>query len=262
MTESLLDQSPVWLLYALTVAWLFAGSEVGFRLGGISKSRVPEPGKASVGTVVGSTLGLLAFLLAFTFGMSSTRFDARKQLVLEEASALLVTYQRAQSLPEPQRTECSRLLREYIQLRMNLPSLESIAEIMDGVRRSEDLQDELWAQAAILSEKPNAIVSGFVQSLAVLSDLQIKRIRSAVWNRIPTIIIGALYGIGFLALTAVGFNAGLNAYRPTIPAVALALAFSIIIVLIIDLERPHQRLFHVSQEPIIDVARRIDSPVP
>ena len=58
---------------------------------------------------MGSTLGLLAFMLAFTFGMSGTRFDARKQLVLDEASAVLRAYQRAQLLPEPQRSECSRL---------------------------------------------------------------------------------------------------------------------------------------------------------
>ena len=81
---------------------------------------MPEGEKAPATAIMGSTLGLLAFMLAFTFGMSGTRFDARKQLVLDEASAVLRAYQRAQLLPEPQRSECSRLLQEYVELRVRV----------------------------------------------------------------------------------------------------------------------------------------------
>ena len=39
----------------------------------------------------------------------------------------------------------------------------------------------------------------------------------------------------------------------------LILTFGAIIVLIVDLERPRQSLFEVSQQPMADVARRIQS---
>ena len=39
----------------------------------------------------------------------------------------------------------------------------------------------------------------------------------------------------------------------------LILVFSAIIVLIVHLERPRQQLFQVSQEPMADVARRMQS---
>ena len=259
MTETILDKLPVWLLYGGTVLLLLGGSEIGFRLGMWRKARMSEGEKAPANTMMGSTLGLLAFILAFTFGMSNSRFDVRRQLVLDEASAVLRAYQRAQFLPEPQRNNCSQLLREYIALRNSLPLTKDIKEMEGVALRSENVQNELWQQAAMLADRPSAVLAGFMQSLAELTDLQMKRVRAAVWNRIPTTIELALYGIAFLGLGALGYAAGLGGSRTTIPAVVLVLVFSAIIVLIVDLERPRQQLFKVSQEPMLDVARRIQS---
>ena len=50
--------------------------------------------------------------------MAEQRFDARKRLVIQEANAIGTTYLRAQWLPEPQRTEISLSLREYVDLRL------------------------------------------------------------------------------------------------------------------------------------------------
>jgi peptidoglycan/LPS O-acetylase OafA/YrhL len=148
-------------------------------------------------------------------------------------------------------------LREYAAQRLVLPTVKTVEELQGMVVRAERIQDALWAQVTTMSERPNTNLIGFIQSLTVLTDLQIKRVRAAVWNRIPGVIVLALYGIAFLALMALGFNSGMNEPRPGIPAIVLALAFSSVIVLIVDLERPRQQLFTVSQEPMADVVRRI-----
>jgi len=220
---------------------------------------MPEGEKAPATAIQGSTLGLLAFMLAFTFGMSGSRFDARKQLVLDEASAVLRAYQRAQFLPEPQKSECSRLLRDYVGLRLDVAARKSLSEVQQLVVRSEAVQDALWKEAVGLVDRPSPSLTGFVQSLSELTDLQMKRVRAAVWNRIPPTIVMTLYGIALLALTAMGYGAGLAESRTTIPSVMLILTFSAIIVLIVDLERPRQQLFQVNQEPMADVARRIQT---
>jgi hypothetical protein len=253
--EAVLDHSPVWLIYCGTVLLLLAGNEMGFRLGIWRRKHMPEGEKTPATAIMGSTLGLLAFMLAFTFGMSGSRFDARKQLVLDEASAVLRAYQRAQFLPEPPRSECLRLLREYVELR--LLARGSMSEMQDRLIRSEAIQDALWKQAATLADKPGPTLNIFVQSLSELTDLQMKRVRAAVWNRIPPTIVLTLYGIAVLALTAMGYGAGLSESRTTVPSVMLILTFSAIIVLIVDLERPRQQLFEVSQQPMADVGRRI-----
>jgi len=258
-SETVLDRGPVWLVYAGTVLLLLAGNEIGYRLGKWRRAHMPEGEKTPATAIQGSTLGLLAFMLAFTFGMSGSRFDARKQLVLDEASAVLRAHQRAQFLPEPQRSECSRLLRDYVELRIRVATRQGLSELQELVTRSEGIQDALWKEVTTLSERPSASLSIFVQSLSELTDLQMKRVRAAVWNRIPPTIVLTLYGIAFLALTAMGYGAGLAESRTTVPSVMLILTFSAIIVLIVDLERPRQQLFEVSQQPMADVARRIQS---
>jgi len=260
LSETILDQIPVWLLYTATVILLLGGSEFGFRLGKWIKAGTSDGAKTSANAIMGSTLGLLAFMLAFTFGMSSTRFDARKQLVLEEASAILVSYQRAQLLPEPQKRQSSQLLRDYVEARIQISGQTTIEELRELLARSERIQNALWKQAENLSDRPSAILGSFMQSLSALTDLQMKRVRAAVWNRIPFVIVLMLFSIAFLALMAMGFSGALAESRATLPAVLLILAFSAIIVLIVDLERPRQQLFHVSQEPMIDVSRRIQAP--
>jgi Protein of unknown function (DUF4239) len=258
LPESLLDRSPVWLLYAGTVLLLLVGNEIGFRLGRWRRAHMPEGEKTPATAIMGSTLGLLAFMLAFTFGMSSSRFDARKQLLVDEASAVLRAYQRAQFLPTPQRDECRRLLRDYVELRVRLPR-KSLSEVQDLVTRSEGIQDALWRQATTLADGPSASLSIFVQSLSELTDLQMKRVRAVVWNRIPPTIVLTLYAIAFLAMTAMGYGAGLSESRTIVPSVMLILTFSAVIVLILDLERPRQQLFQVEQAPMADVARRIQA---
>ena len=262
LTETLLDQSPVWLLYGGTVVLLFAGNELGFRLGAWRRSRMPEEEKAPSNAIMGSTLGLLAFMLAFTFGMSGTRFDARKQLVLDEASAILRTYQRAQFLPEPQKGECSRLLREYAMLRERVSKVQTVQELQEVLTRSEAIQDGLWAQGVTLADRPTAILAGFMQVLSELTDLQMRRVRAAVWNRIPATILVTLHLVAFVALLGMGYGAALAGSRTLIPTLVLVLAFAAIMLLIVDLERPRQQLFKVSQEPIADVVRRIHPPPP
>ncbi|MCK7520215.1 MAG: hypothetical protein MZV64_22250 [Ignavibacteriales bacterium] len=50
-------------------------------------------------------LGLLAFILAFTFGAATSRFDDKKQLLLDEVNAIGTTFLRADFLAESERAD-------------------------------------------------------------------------------------------------------------------------------------------------------------
>src|SRR4029450_14126302 len=108
MNTSVFDAMPLWLVLVLTVIVILLAIEVGFRAG-IDRARKSENERqAPIDPMVGSTLGLLAFVLAFTFGMATSRYDARKQLVVDDAIAIRTTDLRAQQLPEPARTGIRR----------------------------------------------------------------------------------------------------------------------------------------------------------
>ena len=72
-------------------------------------------------------------MIGFTFLMALTRFEARREAVLNEANAIGTTALRARLLPEPHRAESLKLLREYAQIRVDyIPMGRSFAELPDA----------------------------------------------------------------------------------------------------------------------------------
>src|ERR1700757_3640253 len=155
-----IDALPLWALFIVILLVVLLSVECGYRLGRYRRGQQEK--EAPVGTMVGATLGLLAFILAFTFGLAAARFDARRQVVLDEANAIGTTYLRAGMLPE-RGEEVRRLLRDYVSTR--LEAVES-GKVAEGIRRSENIQQQVWREAETVGNKnPNSILVGlFVQS--------------------------------------------------------------------------------------------------
>src|ERR1041385_3638084 len=95
-----IDVLPLWALFVVILLVVLLSVEFGYRLGKYRRSRREEEKEAPLGTMVGATLGLLAFILAFTFGLAAARFDSRRQVLLDEANAIGTTYLRAGIIPE------------------------------------------------------------------------------------------------------------------------------------------------------------------
>ena len=260
MQGGLLDALPLWGLFLAIVALVLISIEGGYRLGNYRRSRSNTEKEAPVGAMVGSTLGLLAFFLAFTFGFAADRFDTRRQVLLDEANAIGTAYLRAGMLPD-RREEIRVLLRDYVDTRLNAAQSGRIAE---GIRRSEQLQEQLWTQAVALGEThPTSIVVGlFVQSLNEVIDLHAKRVAVGVRNRIPGVIWVALFAIAVLSLTAMGYHAGLAATSRSPAVLVVAFTFSAVIGVIADLDRPQDGFLRTSQQAMIDLQQSMKTPKP
>jgi len=67
--------------------------ECGYRYGKYRSSKQEKSeGSGSIATMVQVQLGLVAFLVAFTFGFAAQRFNERRQLVIQEANAIGTTF--------------------------------------------------------------------------------------------------------------------------------------------------------------------------
>ena len=166
---------------------------------------------------MGSILGLLAFFLAFTFGMAGSRFESRRQAVLDEANAIGTTYLRARLLPEPQRTESAKLLREYVDVRISGVQAKQGGH---DHHASEELHDKLSAQAAEAADsRPTPITGLYIQSLNRMIDMHATRIQAGLRSRIPTIIWAGLFTLTILSMASVGYQAGLSATRRSLAMV-------------------------------------------
>jgi tryptophan-rich sensory protein len=72
---------------------------------------------------------------------------------------------------------------------------------------------------------------------------QTRRLQAALVNRIPPIIWLTLYFTAMVSMIVVGYQAGLTEKRSPLATFSLALVFSAVMVLILDLDRPLQSLF-------------------
>ena len=254
-----IDYIPLWALFAGTVLMVLLAMEGGYRLGSRHRRRREHEHEAAAGAMAAATLALLAFMLAFTFGMAASRFDARRDLVLEEANAIGTCYLRAQMIPEPYREEIRNLLRQYVVTRVEGVQKGRVEE---AIAKSEQMQDQIWSRAAAVGEEnPESIVVGlFIQSLNDVIDVHSKRV-TAVLNRIPATIWIALYFVSLLGMTATGYHSGLTGLRSTPMYVLLVLTFSAVLWLIADLDRPGAGFLRVSQHPMIELKNKLTAPV-
>ena len=261
MSREPLDVVPLWVLFLATCVATWLAVEAGYRLGRWRHARAPEEKETPVGAMVGSILGLLAFMMAFTFSLAAARFDARREAVLEEANAIGTTYLRARLLPEPQRGEAIRLLQEYVDAR--LPDIRQGAPyqiLSQAVARSEQLHEQLWSRCVAAAEKsPTPITGLFVQSLNEMIDLHAKRIQVGTRSRIPASIWVGLFGLAVIGMAALGYQSGLSA-TPRSPAMlGMVLAFAVVLILIADLDRPFEGFLTVSQQPLIDLQKSMQA---
>ena len=261
MMTAPLDAVPLWAIFLAFGILLSLALESGYRLGQWRRARISDEKEHPVGAMVASILGLVALVLGFTFSLAASRFDARRMAVLEESNAIGTTFLRAQLLPEPQRGEVARLLREYVEVRLE-GTQDGKTEA--ALARSEVLHEQLWSQAAAAAEKDSGpIMTGvFIQSLNETIDLHAKRVLVGLRSRIPLVIWAGLLGLAILGMAAVGYQAALSATRRSPAMLGLVLAFTVVLLLIADLDRGQEGLLRISQQSMIDLQRSMQPEPP
>lgn len=257
LNTGLLDPLPLWSLFPLAVIIATVSVELGYHIARYRlKKNTGEPEAPPTG-MVGPTLGLLAFMLAFTFGLAGTRFEARRQLVLEESNAIGTAYLRASLLPEPFRSDAQSLLRNYVDVRLEAATDPSKVE--DAIAKSEEIQARLWIGASAFAEKERtAITSLFLTSLTNVFEVHAKRLAISIWSRVPGAIWIVLYALLVLGMASVGYQSGMASKKRSVATVMLVLGFSSVLYLIADLDRPGRGWLQTSQQSMSELRRRMN----
>ena len=239
-------------IFLVGSVFLVAASEIGRWIG----TRVGQRGGDNVAALESAILALLALMIGFTFAMALTRFEARRAGVLREANAVGTTALRARLLPEAERSATLKLLREYVQLRLDVSERTlSETELRAHIQRSDTLQAALWQQARTMAAKDHGMVPTglFIQSLNEVIDIQAERL-DAYRNRLPVVVVLGLFGIAAIGGGLSGYSAGLGGQRTRPPIYIVVMLIAAVIVLILDLDRSHEGFIRVSQQSLKDVA--------
>jgi hypothetical protein len=253
-----LDSFFVWGMFLATAAVSVVSLMIGFRLARNSERPIREQ-EAQVRTMTGAAVGLLTFMLVFTFWIASSHYNQAREVVLDEAGVIGTTYMRADLLPEPYRKEIRNLLREYVDVR--LAGIQS-GNIDQASSREEDVRRRIWSQTmAAREETGNPIFGEFLRrSLSKFIALHTRWVGLQKEFDIPTVVWGALYVIIALTLISIGFHAGMTNMRraPVIPVFVLLL--SVLMFLIADLDTPHVGALRVNHWSLIELRNTMGAP--
>ena len=233
-------------------------NEAGFQIGRFVQEHTDSEVKALTGSIQASILGLLALLLGFTFSMAMQRYDSRSMALIDEANALGTAVLRIQLLPPELQDDARHLLREYIDLRVAAGKIDLTKhherDAYNG--RIADLQHQLWSLAIqATNQDPRAVTTGvFVKSLNDVIDMQGKR-SALLRMHVPETVLLLLFIVFISAGGMMGYSGGLSGKRIVAPVVLVSLLITLIVFLIIDLDRPRRGLIQVNQDAMLELQR-------
>src|ERR1700755_3467574 len=150
----------IFMLFAVAIAALFfvgslillnLGQELGLRY----RKRNGTEGTGGLATVEGAIFGLMGLLLAFTIAGALQRFDDRRQLVIQEATAATTAYDRLALFGGDDAPRLQSSLKEYVLVRVDLYRMAHDFLLLQRAEDFSDPQEEkvlelnnkLWAAA-------------------------------------------------------------------------------------------------------------------
>jgi hypothetical protein len=254
-TELLYGFSSIAIAAALFVA-IIVVNEAGFRIGRYVQAHTNSEVKALTGSIQASILGLLALLLGFTFSMSMQRYDSRNMALIEEANAIGTAMLRVQLLPEEFRSDADSLFRAYVRARLAMSTID-LTQVEDRRARQADiavLQNALWDLAvAAANEDPRPVTTGaFIVSLNEVIDAQGKR-NALLQMHVPEVVLVLLFIVFISSGGNMGYSAGLSGERLGAPIVLVSLLITLIVFIIIDLDRPKRGMIQVNQGALTEL---------
>lgn len=258
LATSWLHQQSSWLVTLAMAGGMLISSRIGYFAGLRWHAQSSDGGRGHFGGVQSALLGLLALLLGFTLSMADERFEARRQLMLDDAVDLGGLNLRASFLPEPQGAEFRKLLGEYVDQHTNASHLKlrrESDEFLAEIARAEDLHRRMTAIVRVEMQREHP-APGIEPMIGQLGDALAvhRRWITAMETQVPTAIFALLCGAAFITAGIVGFSGGLAEHRAIPQSVLLAVFVSAIFFVIHDLDTPDAGLAQSEREPLVHLS--------
>jgi hypothetical protein len=250
LLDPLFHDMPLWLLGLAWFVVCLIAREAGAQLYRWRRARQPilaENSSAAQSHIVAAIFGLLAFVIGLTFSIALERFDTRRGLVLEEANAISTAYLRSSLLDDPDRSRMQKTLRDYAQTRIAPEGIwDEEAEAQMAL--SLTLRTQLWDQtrAVVYPVRETDMASYFLETINEVLNVGTRR-QVAARAHIPTRIMDVLFVYMAVAAAILGYMLGDQPGANRAASAVLLFLFSMMIITIVDLDRPQAGALQVPQ---------------
>jgi hypothetical protein len=139
------DTSLIFLIAGLLFPASLIAMEVGRRLGLKRMAEDPEGARAGTGAVEGAVFALFGLLIAFTFTSAASRYETRRDLIVQYANAIGTAWLRLDLLSTEVQPALRKGFRLYVEgiikAYQKAGDKEAVDQIMAYLGK---LQDEIW----------------------------------------------------------------------------------------------------------------------
>jgi hypothetical protein len=222
--------------------------EIGRRAGARRVAKDPEGARTGVGAVDGAVFGLLGLLVAFTFGGAASRFDSRRQLVIEETNDISTAYVRLDLLPAEAQPALREYFRRYVDTRLEVyRKLPDLAAAYKELAIADEIQKQIWREAVAASRAPGALSAApmlLLPALNAMNDIATTRTFVAQIHP-PPVIFAMLFGLAILSALLAGYAMAGGKARSWLHMCCFALVLAVSIYVILDIEYPRLGLIQI-----------------
>ncbi|MDB5155466.1 MAG: hypothetical protein JWR50_173 [Mucilaginibacter sp.] len=257
--NTFLYQTPALVISIVLFILIILSNRAGFVVQQREAKKYPDKQIGGLGPIEGSLLGLLALLLSFTFSLSASKNDIRRDIIVEEANDISTAISRCDLYPDTVRKELHSLFGPYIDARIGYYDAGiDTAKINTSLKQANDYSGRIWKKVIALSQdKDNTLRSQqMIPALNTMTDIVTTRdeTRNA---HVPESILWMLFMLTLVGSFVMGY--GTNSRYNWIIVGGFALMTVMTIYLILDLDRPRRGIINIdmTQQKIVELKQML-----
>ena len=223
--------------------------ETGRRIGNYRLTQDTDGARAGISAIDGAVFALLGLLMAFTFSGAASRFDLRRNLIVEETNAIGTAYLRLDLLTADAQPALRDLFGRYVDSRLEVyRRLPDIAAAKQELAQSAQLQSAIWNRAVAAVQLEGAPASAAMLLLPALNQMiDITTTRTMMGQLHPPLIIYVmLFGLALAGALLAGYEMAGGKSRNWLHMISFSAVMAVAIYVIIDIEYPRLGLIQVS----------------
>lgn len=241
------------LLYNLNAFYIVSGLLIamigtlalGYRLGLRKTDR-----ESDYSTMISSLLGLLGLLLAFTFGMSGSRYESRRQSMVEESNCIGTAMLRMDLYPDSIRKTLQAGFELYIDARIAYyESGRDKAKFEASEKLFAKASAGLWKKAADVARSKDYYSPSnmFIPALNNMFD-SAASVNALNKTTVPESILYLLFLFSVLSTFFIGYISGMKQMYNKLLVYGFCILTCMVVYIILDLDRPSRGLINLETE--------------
>jgi hypothetical protein len=227
-------------LCILLLNWL------GYRFKHYQLRKYPNAEMDNLGPIEGSLLGLMALLLAFSFGNSASKFEGHREIIVKETNSIATAIDRCDLYPDSVRNLLRANFTDYVAARVAYYEAKADEiQVAEALKKSQLTSKKIWEIVVEESKQPNALIRSNQMIPAVNSIIDIATTREGA--RIATVPAVILFMLIILIQTSaflVGYSQK-SKKRNLVMNYGFAVMISLAFYLVLELDRPRRGIINL-----------------